>query len=512
MRDANDRHERDVFIDALRVLAVTTVVIAHFATTTVVWEKGQIAAENALSALPGTHLATWALQVLPLLFFVGGFANARSLVLHGGDYAAYLRTRLVRLLTPTLVFIAVWLTVGIVAEPLPLPAPNVVERAADLAALPLWFLGLYVIVVALAPPMQRLHERLGWWVPALLLLGAGAVDVLVHGLGVGEVGVANYAFVWLMPHQVGILYADGKLDRACGRIAGAIATGGVLGLVLAVTVAGYPVSMVGVPGEERWNTDPPSLALVALTLWLLGLALLARPWIQRAARRAHRQVSALNSIVLTLYLWHVSALAVAAAFVYPLGFPQAETGTAAWWAGRPLWLVVIAPFLALFVFTFHRFEVHPAPRLEPHTTHRWVRHAAAAIAVVSLAMGILGFGVTGFDHVAESGRETVLAFSANPLQNVLHVAVGLGVLWSVYVPRWVVPAAAGTSVLYAVIGLAGSSSGIGLVAMNPATAVLHVAVGSLGLCLVGAAAAADRRRRSPHPTSTGATERRCSLP
>ena len=70
MGDAATGHERDVFIDALRVLAVLVVVAAHFMTTTVIWEEGRIAAENALSVVPETHLSTWLLQVMPLLFFL----------------------------------------------------------------------------------------------------------------------------------------------------------------------------------------------------------------------------------------------------------------------------------------------------------------------------------------------------------------------------------------------------------------------------------------------------------
>ena len=148
MRNGLERDGRDVFLDALRVAVVLIVVAGHWATTAVIWEEGQIVGENALSVIPESHLATWLLQVMPLVFFVGGFANARSLAHHSGDYLAYLRTRMVRLLAPTVAFMAVWLVVGIVAEALPLPEPNVVERAADVAALPFWFLGLYVVVVA----------------------------------------------------------------------------------------------------------------------------------------------------------------------------------------------------------------------------------------------------------------------------------------------------------------------------------------------------------------------------
>jgi hypothetical protein len=480
------------------------VVVAHIATTTVIWEEGRIATENALSTITETHLATWLLQVMPLLFFAGGFANARSLAHQGGDYLAYLRTRLRRLLGPTLAFMAAWLFIGIVAEPLPLPEPNIIERAADLAALPFWFLGLYVVVVALAPAMWRLHRRLGWRVPMLLVAGAVVVDIIVHGAGLDTVGVANYAFVWLLPHQLGFLYADRKLERVAAPFAGA----GLIGLVVFVTLGNYPVSMVGVPGEDRWNTDPPSLALIALTLWLIGLALLARPWIERGAARAARLLHRLNSMTLTLYLWHVSALALAAAVMLPLGFPRPDVGSAWWWTIRPLWLLAILPFLALLVLAFRRFEIHPARPPGPDLEYVRTRSTATAISVVSLALGILGFGVSGFDRVAADLGEEALAFSVNPLQNVLHVAVGLGVLAAAYARSSTATWALAASALYVAIGVAGSSVGIALLGMNPATGVLHLVVGALGAGAVGMAAAADRRAtryrtQRPSPTERG---------
>jgi len=496
MRNGLERDGRDVFLDALRAAAVVIVVAGHWVTTTVIWEEGQIAGENALSVIPESHLATWLLQVMPLLFFVGGFANARSLAHHSGEYLAYLRTRLVRLLTPTIVFMAVWLVVGIVAEALPLPEPNVVEGAADVVALPLWFLGLYVVVVALAPPLWRLHKHLRGWVLVFLIVGAVTVDVLVHGLHYDGIGVANYALVWLVPHQLGFFYADEQLERVSGRAAGALAAVGLLGLVVAVTVGGYPVSMIGVPGENRWNTDPPGLPLVALTIWLIGLALLARPRIRSWTLRRSRLVKRLNGITLTLYLWHVSALAIAAAVVYPLGFPRSDTGSALWWATRPLWLALLVPFLLVLVYGFRRFEVHQAPQLIPRFADHQARHVAVGIGVMSLALGILGFGVTGFDHVVTEFGGSVLAFSMNPLQSVLHVAVGLGVLWGAYLPVAAVPPATAASMLYVLLGGAGWSNGITLFAMNPATAKLHTVVGSLGLGLLTLAVARDRAHSS----------------
>ena len=81
--------DRDGFVDVVRIAAVLVVVGGHWLTTTVIWDDTRITIENALSVIPDAHVVTWVLQVMPLLFFAGGFANARSLDLHGGSALAF---------------------------------------------------------------------------------------------------------------------------------------------------------------------------------------------------------------------------------------------------------------------------------------------------------------------------------------------------------------------------------------------------------------------------------------
>lgn len=490
---------RDLFIDFLRVAAVVVVVLGHWLTTTVIWEPGVIDGENALSVVSESHLATWVLQVMPLLFFVGGFSNTFSLARHQGRYLSYLRSRYGRLLTPTLVFLGIWLLVGIGAQLLPLPQPNVVEKGADIAALPFWFLGIYVVVVAVAPVMWRLHRRYGWWVPSVMVAGALIVDVLHHGVRIPNVGVANYAFVWLLPHQLGFFYANRRLRNTDRRVRVGMALAGLAGLVVLTALAGYPTSMVGVPGEERWNTNPPSLAIVMVTAWLVGLALLARPvimsWLEKPG--PSWLIGSLNRVPLTMYLWHVTAVTVAASIIFPLGFPRSETGTTEWWVFRPLWMATLIVILVVLVRVFRRFEIHPGPREEPPRDDLPVRRAASGFAVVSLGLGLLGFGTTGFDRILSEAGESILAFTTNPAQNVLHMIVGLSVLQSVFDRRPGVRSATILgAVLYVGLGIVGLSGGINLLAMNSATAVLHIGVGAAGLIAVLAAG----RRTATEPS------------
>jgi len=61
--------------------------------------------------------------------------------------------------------------------------------------------------------MIRLHERFGLGVIAVMLIGAVAADVIGFATPFEETRWANVAFVWLLPHQLGFFYADGRITR-----------------------------------------------------------------------------------------------------------------------------------------------------------------------------------------------------------------------------------------------------------------------------------------------------------
>lgn len=487
--------ERDRFIDLLRVAGVVMVVVGHWAVFMVFWEGGTIRGVNALSVIPAIRPITWIVQVMPLMFFIGGFSNHRSLDRHGGSVRAFLSNRMVRLLRPTAVFIGIWLVLGVVQAAADLPDPDLLRRAADVAALPFWFLGIYLVAVGLAPAMRRLHERYRWWVPGLLGCGGLAVDVASRGLDLGELGAINYLFVWLLAHQAGYFYADGTLPAA-GRRGGALLTaGGLAGLAVLITWFGYPVSMVEVPGQPASNTAPPSIALVFLTLWLIGLVMLLRDpltrWLGR--ERPWRVVTRLNRMVLTAYLWHVTAITASVAILYPLGFPQPEIGTPHWWLLRPVWVASMVPLLVVLLAVFGRFEIHPDTRAGRERFGA-PRVAAMAFGTFAVAVCLLGFGITGFIELADVDGASLLDFQFNPLQNVLHGLIGAAAMAAaLHRPRWAVAATLGGGVLFVAGGWIELGDARTILGMNDLTAMAHLVSGAMAV--VGGLAGALRAGR-----------------
>jgi fucose 4-O-acetylase-like acetyltransferase len=401
---------RDRYVDFLRVASIVVVVLGHWAMTAVGRSADGVAAGNLLSSTPGLWLATWVFQVMPVFFFVGGFANMvswQALRRRGGGYVAYLSGRLVRLLRPVLVFAAVWLALPPILGRLGLPAEQV-ELVGKVIGQPLWFLGVYLLVVALAPAMVRLHLRFGLWVPAALAAAVAAVDALRLGAGVERAGLLNLLLVWTLVQQIGFFYADGSLTRLSRRALAGLAAVGLGGMVVLTGSSLYPPSMVGLPGEES-NMSPPTVCIVALTVWQVALLMLARgrvsAWLAR--RTPWAAVVAVGSMAMTVYLWHITAMVALYGLVLAADGPLPVPGTGWWWASRPVWLALLAAVLAPIALLLSRFE---RPGGEPRrtatagATETPAGRLAVTLGLLLAVLGLFGLVTSGFTPLLDPLR------------------------------------------------------------------------------------------------------------
>ena len=417
---------RDRYVDFLRALSIGVVVFGHWLMAIVFFEGGRVSGENALEVIPGMWILTWILQVMPVFFFVGGFSNAVSLkaaYARGQSPRGFIAARVERLMKPTIVFLATWMATAFVLENVFDLGPAVVH-STELIAKPVWFLAVYVLVIALAPFMLALHERHGVRVPIAMVAGTVLVDIARIGFEVELLGYLNFAFVWLFVHQVGFFYADGSLTKLSRRVFGVTAAAGLGALVLLTNIGVYSRSMVGVTGDGVSNNDPPSVCLIALTVWLISITMLARDRVSRwlDGTRPWSAVIAANSMIMTVFLWHLTALLIAVVVAYPLGFPQYEGGTAGWWLTRPLWLAVLLVALAPLTLLFWRFE---KPRFGSIKKRAVPERAPTIVGVTMLVVGMSGFAQGGFAGVVGTTGTDLGLFVANPLLSTLHLVVGL---------------------------------------------------------------------------------------
>jgi hypothetical protein len=361
--EARTPPDRDRVADLLRLTAIVSVVVGHWLVAAVLHRDGELVAGQVLQWVPETRLLTWVFQVMPLFFFVGGHLNAGSWRRARDEekgWPRWLRRRARRLLTPLVPLLGLWVAIVLAADLLPFDE-GLIAAATEAALLPLWFLVVYVLVISMVPVTHGLHERFGLWVPATAMVLTGVIDALDRA-DVPLVGYVSYLLLWGGVHQLGYFWEDRRLPRP--RVAVTIAVAATGFALLLITQLGYPLSMVAVFGADRANTDPPSLALWAYAVAQLALVTAIRPTLARWLQRPHvwAPVILSGSAALTLFLWHMTAMVVVAAAVHPTGlWPRVSSIDGTWWAMRPVWLLLCAMVLGVFVALFRRFEDQPEP-------------------------------------------------------------------------------------------------------------------------------------------------------
>ncbi|MEO3752061.1 acyltransferase [Streptomyces sp. B6B3] len=393
--------ERERYVDLLRALAILVVVLGHWMVVVVTGGARGLDGFSALRVLEWGRPITWLVQVMPVFFMVGGFANAASLtsrLRRGGDAQDWLLDRGARLVRPTTALLVTLAAAGLVAR-LAGVRPAQVGQAVSLASIPLWFLLVYLVAVILTPLTHRLHRRVGLAVPLVLvaLVAAGDVARLVFDASTPQLG--NYLFAWLAVHQIGFAWQDGTLPVRPG-VAAPLLVGGAAAAVLLTALGPYPVSMVSIPGAPLGNLSPPTLALLALATAQLGLVLLLRDVGDRWMRRSGPwlAVIAVNSVILTLLLWHMGAFVVVAVAVYAAGLPlpQPPEDTGAWLLWKLQWLAALVVVLGALVAVFGRIERRGGPRgrRAPVVAYGW-RAAATTVGFAACVLGLLGVATEG---------------------------------------------------------------------------------------------------------------------
>lgn len=359
--DATTPPDRDRAVDALRALAILGVVLGHWLVTALVADGGTLHTASPLQHMPWLAPISWVFQTLAVFFLVGGhvatrgYASARA---RGTTYGQWLTARLSRLFKPAAAVLTLW-TVTAIALLLSGADFETVRALVKLALSPLWFLVVFAALTAATPLVARLNPL---WPLAVVL----HVDVIRFGLGGPSwLGWVNVAAGWLVPYTLGAAWTRGELDRA--RAGWVLLVGGTAATAALVLWAGYPASMVGVPGTTISNLDPPTLAAVTFGLAQCGLALLLRARLRHAMRRplAWSAVALVNLSAMTIFLWHQTALMATTATTLPAGhLPGLHThpDTLTWVAARVAWLPVFALALTICWTAFRTYEQPTRPR------------------------------------------------------------------------------------------------------------------------------------------------------
>ncbi len=355
----NTPDNRNRAVDLYRAIAISFVIIGHWMLIAPIIRDGELQLTILLAEQRWTQYFTWLFQVMPIFFFVGGFSNGLSWSSARKDperARVWASTRLARLLKPTVPLVLIWAAAAMIARYMGV-APELIAGASQASLVPIWFLAVYIMITITVPVSHLLWRKLGFGSVVLLAALAFAVDVIAFGYDQGWLRWSNYGFVWLTVHQLGYWWHGTHRPKtfALGFI-----ILGVVSLYVLINMFGYPISMVSVPGDEISNTLPPTLAMLMIGAVQIGVVLMlegpASHWLKRV--RPWSIVIVMNQMIMSIYLWHITALVAVVTILMALGGYglNMEPGTGTWWALRPIWLTVYVIALIPFVIIFNRFE------------------------------------------------------------------------------------------------------------------------------------------------------------
>ncbi|MFD3485567.1 acyltransferase [Streptomyces sp. NPDC058665] len=345
---------RDRAIDGLRALALLAVPAGHWLVGGFTLDTGGgLHNASPLATFGALAPASWILQLLGIFFLVGGYSSYLSYQRRKGSTRPWITGRLARLGRPVLGVTAVWaLLLPTLHYGFGVPT-DTLHTASTLVVQPLWFVGVYAVITALTPYCVRASRRLGFWSAAPLLGSVAVVDFLRYGPYAEAmpswVSLLNLLPGWMFAYQLGVTWADKRLGR---REAWLLLVGGTVLFATLLLAFHYPASMVGVPGESRTNSHPPSLLVLALAAAQSGAAILLRDRLARLLRRpaVWAPVVIINLSAMTILCWHQTAMlaaAVPASYSGEIPGLTSAPDTAGWLLARLAWMPLFAGLLVV---------------------------------------------------------------------------------------------------------------------------------------------------------------------
>ncbi|MFE2281459.1 acyltransferase [Streptomyces sp. NPDC059454] len=376
---------RDRAVDGLRALALLAVPTGHWLLGGFTLDTGGgLHNASPLTTFGALAPASWILQMLGIFFLVGGYSSYLSYRRRKGSAREWITGRLTRLGRPVIGVTAVWaLLLPTLHYGLGVPTATL-HTASTLVVQPLWFVGVYAVITALTPYCVRASERLGFRAAAPLLGSVAVVDLLRYGPYADAMpswlSLLNLLPGWMFAYQLGVSWADRRLGR---REAWLLLVGGAALFATLLLAFHYPASMVGVPGEARTNSHPPSLLVLALAAAQSGAAILLRDKLARLLKRPAlwAPVAIINLSAMTILCWHQTAMlaaAVPASYVGEIPGLTTAPDTAGWILARTAWMPLFAGLLVA-IATFAR------PLETPWNRTGTARRAAAGVLAAGFA-------------------------------------------------------------------------------------------------------------------------------
>src|SRR5262245_21448213 len=155
---------RNRYVDFLRAMSMLVVTVGHWLAAAPYFDAtNTLHTSHILTVSPWTAWLTWIVQVMPIFFMVGGYANGvrwRAARRDNTSYAVWLEGRLRRLVCPILPLLVAWVAI-VAIEYARGVRPELIRYGSQVAFIPVWFLAVYIGVVVIVPATEAAWNRFG---------------------------------------------------------------------------------------------------------------------------------------------------------------------------------------------------------------------------------------------------------------------------------------------------------------------------------------------------------------
>jgi hypothetical protein len=389
--------DRDRAVDVARLAALVVVMFGHCALLLATIDSRGLWIGNLLGEIPAIAPVTWVLQVMPLFFLAGGAAGAYGWR-EGTQWGTWLVSRAQRLCRPVVWYLAFW-TLGVFLVGLILGPESAAAIGRESVAL-LWFLGVYLVVLAFVPALTRLRNgRSVAVVVGSLLAVAAAFDAFRFVVGTPMAAVANFVVVWLIPVVIGVAYTRRLIAM---RAALVVAASALAAQVLLAVFGPYDISLVVTGTEHVSNVSPPTVLLALHCTWMSCLFVAAagplRRWAERP--RVWHVIAVGNGGAMTLYLWHIPAIAVATFAMHAVGLDAYDVDAPGFWALLTMRAFAFAVVMAVTFWLLSPLEHRRLPWWDAPLGATRARSAVAGVLVCVAGAALVFLAKGGLDGTA----------------------------------------------------------------------------------------------------------------
>ena len=307
---------RERFIDFVKILGILFLIFNSHFLLKINQSYGEYNITNLSENYLSHQIYTWFTTGMSLFVFTMGFNNLiawYSNVGREGSQWQYLVDRTNSILGPVIVWItSITILLNAVYSYTDLPlylttSEDGVMSSIEFVLWPMWLVTIYLVLVIFAPLTIYLHKKFPYLTVAILTLFTMLVDSYEFPLNFSYLKLLNYLFFWLLIHQLGYFFADGKILLLKKNLIAFVFLSLLGYLFFKLEQNIYYLSMASYRLSIYNNEDPPTILYLVASLMTLFVLLYFKNFIEKKlnTKNIWRVVSTIHSNIYTLFFWHL---------------------------------------------------------------------------------------------------------------------------------------------------------------------------------------------------------------